>query len=325
MKTKKLLGRLMMKKILLLVAASLLFFSCLGKEESDDSESSVQVEESIKIPLYSLYPTNITSRVLAGKDQEASYSIAPGSIVYATGNSEQVGNFEWLEIENEDGKTAWLWAIYLAPDGSQAIMTDDMILYDKPDDLSVSKDFIQKFQMVSAEEAENGFYQIRWVDKSISGITLEKYIKRDNISFKRDSEDDFTVVQFLDKLKSGTLEDVQIQALLESAKKYRNSAFYQDLLEFEASLKEPAELVVQYSLNDVTIVNTEGVNLRSAPESDSEIITLLSKDQVATIIGVEEKQQKVGNFGPDYWYKISGMVDDEIFEGWIFGTFLTRK
>jgi len=50
-----------------------------------------------------------------------------------TGKTEKVGNFEWWEVQNEDGsKKGWAHEIFFAAPGTIAVMTADSILYDEP-------------------------------------------------------------------------------------------------------------------------------------------------------------------------------------------------
>ncbi|GHV59894.1 hypothetical protein AGMMS49579_27330 [Spirochaetia bacterium] len=70
--------------------------------------------------------------------------------------------------------------------------------------------------------------------------------------------------------------------------------------------------------NYLATLNDSNVRLRTAPNLNSEIITLLNINEIVTILGVNEERQIIENMD-SYWFNVQ-TGDNKI--GWVYGFYL---
>ncbi|MDA3850236.1 MAG: SH3 domain-containing protein [Spirochaetaceae bacterium] len=308
-----------MKKLLLLIfVGSLVFFSCLGKEEEEQVEIPAVEEESISC--FSIYPGDGTLgvRVAAGQDQERAYYLSFLEEVTWTGNSKEIGNYTWLEIINEEGERGWCWEIYLPADAQPAIMTDDMLIYEKPELGAVTANTIKTKQFLAITGTEGIFYEIRWVTASDKKYH-DGFIKKDNISSGNQALEDLQVINLIEKAQ--TINNVDVaKEIINDALTFRNSAFYQEARLVADQLANPVvEEAVALALGASVKITRDGVNMRSAADTASEEITMLNSGTEGIISAISPEAETIGSYGSNFWYKLT--LEDQS-EGWIYGAFV---
>lgn len=326
-----------MKRLLWIMLASLFFLiSCEKKEtgSSDTLETAVQEKgNDERISLTCLHPSGYRIR------ETPNAEIFPFTVIYMeevtwTGESEKLGNFEWWEVENEDGtKKGWVHELFFAMPDSIAIMTSESIIYDEAKLTAVNIDgkMVPKYQVVSIRENEGNYISIKWTEKD--GTWGQGYIKNENYTSGEKAELDMEVLEILAKLNAPNLNETVKEELLKNALQLRSSSFYPEILEFrdewenrkrETTVEPPMPLQVGSLLK----INREGVNMRDQPSlTDSEVIATLSNQTEVLVIEEGNDLIEVEGFGSNFWYKVSAKAPEEGEEdlsGWIFGAFLSE-
>lgn len=182
-------------KIIVSLSILLFLYSCGNESKSSEIPPETNVKE--ETPVVEETPVYIES---VNVYDELSYYEEPGKgqlgllligeVVSFTGNSQKdAKDNNYLEIVTKDGVTAWALEYYLFPEFKAAVIkpTEDIILFDKANENSVSDKEIEAFQIIAAKKGSGDlFTEIGWHIDNTYTVVSKKFLLASEISYQKD-------------------------------------------------------------------------------------------------------------------------------------------
>lgn len=310
-------------QIFTLFAVLVLFAAC--GEENTDMDSATEADASAEaVPeiqetaaagaAICLWP-KVGLRDAAGTGKGLKYlaTVSFGEAVSPTGETEEVGNANYLQVRLSDGKEGWVKESLFASNAMVYVSTSEIDVYPRPDLMTYKGQKFKRGDIVAVTNNE----QDEWVEV----FGLEKRTKGwirslDDLS---DAELDVTVgVLFNRAITEGKKADKEkLLNNIASNSVFAASGMMDVVDEALSAVAEPPrpELPANqaYILADV-------LNARSEPDTEQDNVVFQVKNGDIVEI-VERGDQKAVNGMNDYWYLIR--IDAQ--EGWIYGAHTSKK
>ncbi|MFK7922716.1 MAG: SH3 domain-containing protein [Bacteroidia bacterium] len=313
-------------QIFTLLAMLVLFTACGGENADTDSNAAADMaadaaEQLTEIPesaaagdAICLWP-KVGLRDAAGTGNGIKYlaTVSFGEAVSPTGETEEVGNANFLQVRLSDGKEGWVKESLFAENAMVYVSTSEIDVYPRPDLMTYKGQKFKRGDIVAVSSNE----QDEWVEV----FGLEKKTKGwirslDDLS---DAELDVTVgVLFNRAITEGKKADKEkLLNNIASNSVFAASGMMDVVDEALSAVAEPPrpELPANqaYILADV-------LNVRSEPDTEQDNVSFQVKSGDIVEI-VERGDQKAVNGMNDYWYLVR--IDGQ--EGWIYGAHTSKK
>jgi len=254
-------------------------------------------------------------RSIAGRSKDAKWiaGMSFGEVVTLTGNAEEAGERNYLEMELSDGKLGWSYEYLFAVNALRAAATGTVDVYGRPD-LSTfdGKQFERGeiFAVVDGSKNENGWLEVFGKEKKTKGWIKE------NTNYSTEETDVNVAIMFSRAmLEKNPIAQVEKLEIISKGSAFANSPLMNIVNEKLEEIKQLTALPANQLM-----VTTDNLNARSEPNTETEnVLFKLQSGDVCNIIerGSRAEIRKMN----DYWY----LVEKDGNEGWIYGYFTSKK
>lgn len=254
-------------------------------------------------------------RSIAGRSKDAKWiaGMSFGEVVTLTGNSEEAGERNYLEMELSDGKVGWSYEYLFAVNALRAAATGSVDVYGRPD-LSTfdGKQFERGeiFAVVEGTKNEDGWLEVFGKEKKMKGWIKE------NTNYSTEETDVNVAIMFSRAmLEKNPIAQAEKLEIISKGSAFANSPLMSIVNEKLSEIKQLTELPANQLM-----VTTDNLNARSEPNTETEnVLFKLQSGDVCNIIerGARAEIRKMN----DYWY----LVEKDGNEGWIYGYFTSKK
>ena len=323
------------KGITLICTVLFLSLGCNSKQEkkggSSDRSNTFEVVDSDGTNLSDENSTAICLWPKVGlrdkpgrKDAKYLTTIYFGETVAFLGEKEKAGDDkEYLKVKLSDGSEGWVYEHLFAVGGELAIIDTGTELYKRPDIMTFEGKKLEPMDMVVLFENEEkeGWYEVTsmkrekkgWIQGDIDAIQDEIDVKLGILYWRAMEESAEKKFELLENILANP--NFKKSKLIENV----NKALYDNAGQGEAFYIKELDSFENLSSNKLGI-KTDLANVRTEPDSKSDILFQVKKGDICHITAQGESLQKV-NGVTDRWYKVNFKGE----EGWIFGYYTTKK
>lgn len=200
-------------------------------------------------------------------------NLVAGEVVSTTGSRETVEKTEYSEIITKDGTRGWASTVYIEENAKPAVLKpttiDDIILFDKNNDSTVSTKQINPFRIVAVDTTleDPEFSKITW-NKLDSWNLSSSYVMNEDISYEKD---DIEFAKMVTAYNSAEDREVKQQLfnylsnLNNISGNYKLHLMMMEVKKDEVVNKDVSEIAQKYQ-DSVTVFQGKGsINISETP------------------------------------------------------------